>query len=124
DRFDNKWIGTNRGLAVFNEKGILGSSTSGLSSKIEMPKGYSLMQNYPNPFNPTTTISYSLPGQSFVKLKVFDILGREVIQLTNEMQTAGVHQAVFNASSLPSGTYFYRLDAGSFTSTKKMIILK
>jgi hypothetical protein len=57
-------------------------------------------------------------------LKVFDILGREVMQLINEIQTAGVHQAVFNAESLPSGTYFYRLEAGSFMSTKKMIILK
>jgi uncharacterized protein (TIGR03790 family) len=85
---------------------------------------YSLSQNYPNPFNPTTTINYSLRNDGFVSLKVYDILGREVRALVNENQEAGEHSVYFNASNLPSGVYIYRIQAGSFVSAKKMILIK
>ncbi len=85
---------------------------------------FSLDQNYPNPFNPSTTISFTLPSNSLVSLKVFDILGREVATLVSEKLCAGNHLRQWNAVDLPSGVYFYRLTAGSFTDTKKFVLLK
>ncbi|HSW53762.1 MAG TPA: T9SS type A sorting domain-containing protein [Ignavibacteriaceae bacterium] len=90
----------------------------------EMPTEYSLMQNYPNPFNPVTTISYLLPKNGLVTLKVFDILGTEVTSLVNETQEAGSYSVTFNASQLPSGIYFYTLTSNNFMTTKKLILLK
>jgi hypothetical protein len=95
-----------------------------LGKEIQIPKEYSLEQNYPNPFNPTTTISFSIPQKSFVSLKVFDVLGREVATLANEIQQAGNKSVEFNGEHQPSGVYFYRLQAGTFTETKKLILLK
>jgi glycosidase len=89
-----------------------------------IPEKYSLSQNYPNPFNPTTTIRYQLIANSFVSLKVFDIVGREMVKLVNERQEAGTYQTSFDAQRLPSGLYFYQLRAGSFTETKKMMLVK
>jgi len=89
-----------------------------------LPTRFVLYQNYTNPFNPSTVISYDLPGNSFVNLKVFDILGREVIQLVNQWKMAGTHSVTFNASLLPSGVYFYRLQTGIGTMTKKMLLIK
>ena len=90
------------------------------------PTSFKLSQNYPNPFNPTTRIKYSIPVgvQRAVQLKVYDILGREVATLVNETKSAGNYEATFNASSLASGVYFYRLRAGKFVQTKKMILLR
>jgi parallel beta-helix repeat protein len=88
------------------------------------PKEFVLEQNYPNPFNPTTTFTYQLPVASLVKLEVFDVLGRKVATLVNEAQSAGTHRVVFNASGFSSGVYFYRLQAGNFSSTQKMMLLK
>jgi len=85
---------------------------------------FELQQNYPNPFNPTTSISFSIPSSAFTSLKVYDIIGNEVATLVNEEKTAGNYEVRFNASSLTSGTYFYKLSAGSFTEVKKMILLK
>ena len=85
---------------------------------------YSLSQNYPNPFNPSTTISYRLPVNSLVTLKVYDELGREIKSLVNEHQNAGSHNVAFNASGLPSAVYFYRLQAGTYSNTKKFLLLK
>jgi hypothetical protein len=85
---------------------------------------YSLDQNYPNPFNPATTISYSIPEESLVSLKIYDVMGREVAELVNGRQLAGVYNVNFDASSLASGTYFYKLTAGDFVSVKKMVLLK
>ena len=85
---------------------------------------YRLEQNYPNPFNPTTKISYALQNPELVSLKVFDVLGREVASLVNQYQTAGNHKVSFNAANLASGIYFYKLEAGSFQSIKKLILLK
>jgi hypothetical protein len=88
------------------------------------PKGFALSQNYPNPFNPSTTIKYGIKERSFVELKVYDILGREIASLINEEQNAGYHEINFNASKLSSGVYLYQLKAGQFIETKKMLLLK
>ncbi len=96
---------------------------------INVPEKFELKQNYPNPFNPTTTIEYSIPtvgAKNFspVQLKIYDVLGREITTLVNKRQSPGNYSVKFNASNLPSGTYFYRIHAGSFTDVKKMILLK
>ncbi|SMO39815.1 T9SS type A sorting domain-containing protein [Gracilimonas mengyeensis] len=91
---------------------------------VEAPNAYQLEQNYPNPFNPSTTIKYQLPASSEVSLKVYDMLGREVADLVNGRQAAGAHQARFDASNLSSGMYIYRLQAGSFVETRKMMLIK
>jgi hypothetical protein len=90
----------------------------------EVPSAYSLSQNFPNPFNPSTRIHYSIPRVGFVRLIVFDILGKEITTLVNESQRAGVYETTFNASQYPSGVYFYRLTTDGFRDTKKMILIK
>ncbi len=85
---------------------------------------YRLDQNYPNPFNPSTTIRYRIPASGLVTLKVYDILGREVMILTDERQFSGYHEVIFNAGNLASGIYFYQLKAGSYVQTKKLLFLK
>lgn len=89
-----------------------------------LPADYALEQNYPNPFNPATKISFALPSQSFVSLKVFDALGKEAALLVYKELPAGTYVRQWNAAGLPSGVYFYRLQAGSFTETKKLILLR
>jgi hypothetical protein len=92
-----------------------------------IPKEFALAQNYPNPFNPTTTIEYQVPGvgiQYIVSLRVFDLLGREVVTLVNERKPAGSYTKQWNANGMPNGIYFYRLTASSFTETKKLVLLK
>lgn len=88
------------------------------------PAAFQLSQNYPNPFNPATTISFSLPSGSFVTLKVFDALGREVSSLLAEELPAGTHSRQWNASEFPSGVYYYRLQARSFNETRKLVLLR
>ena len=88
------------------------------------PTEFSLKQNYPNPFNPTTTISYSLPEKAQVRLIVYDAIGNEVASLVNQEQAEGEHNISFDASNLSSGIYFYKLTAGSFAKTMKMILLR
>ncbi|HEX2962555.1 MAG TPA: Ig-like domain-containing protein [Ignavibacteriales bacterium] len=88
------------------------------------PSSYSLAQNFPNPFNPSTSLSYQLPENSFVSLKVFDLLGREVATLVNQEQTTGKYRVEFNAGNIPSGIYIYMLKAGNYKETKKMMLLK
>lgn len=92
----------------------------------EIPDEFSLRQNYPNPFNPETRIVYTLPNSEFVSINVYDVLGREVAKLVNENQVAGRYEIIFNADvfSLSSGIYFYKIEAGKFSVTKKMIYLK
>jgi hypothetical protein len=85
---------------------------------------FSLAQNYPNPFNPTTTIRFHLPSQSFVTLTIFDALGKEVSVLVSKQLFAGTYEQQWNAASLPTGVYFYRLQAGSFVETRKLILLR
>ena len=89
-----------------------------------IPDEYSLAQNYPNPFNPSTIIKYDIKDRTNVELKVFDILGREIITLITEEKPAGNYEVEWNAAGLPSGVYFYRLQAGSFVETKKMVLMK
>lgn len=89
-----------------------------------IPASFYLKQNYPNPFNPTSAISYSIPNQLFVELKIFDILGREVTTLVNKVQSAGEHKIQFDGSLLPSGTYIYTIQAGQFRESKKLVLIK
>ncbi len=89
-----------------------------------MEISYSLAQNYPNPFNPFTKITYQIPKSSFVKLNIYDITGRLVKTLVNEVKEQGTHSVTFNGSGLASGTYFYRLESGQFAEIKKMILVK
>jgi len=88
------------------------------------PEDYNLYQNYPNPFNPSTTIRYSITSPDLVRIKVYDILGREVKVLVNEIKQAGNYEIQFDASGLASGIYLYRIESGSFIQTRKMILLK
>lgn len=115
---------------------LIETSSSGiLSYKFEDPASvkatteaevshYALFQNYPNPFNPSTVIRYDLPTNTRVTLKIYDVLGRELTTLVDERQIAGGHSVTFNANALPNGVYFYRLQAGAYTQTKKLVLLK
>ena len=94
------------------------------NANAEIAQSYKLFQNYPNPFNPSTNISYQLPESVFVTLKVYDVLGKEVKILVNERQNAGNHSVRFNASDLPNGVYFYKIEAGTYRSTKKFLLVK
>ncbi|MBE0539154.1 MAG: T9SS type A sorting domain-containing protein [Ignavibacterium sp.] len=89
-----------------------------------LPNKFTLAQNYPNPFNPSTKISWQSPIGSWHTLKVYDVLGNEVVTLVNEYRDAGNYETEFNADKLSSGVYFYKLQAGSFVVTKKMMLLK
>jgi hypothetical protein len=111
---------------------IVPQGTAGLDSVILSADGFALLQNYPNPFNPNTTISWQLPIGSWQILKVYDVLGNEVLTLVDEYQPAGKYQVEFSAVTLPSGVYFYQLKAvdpesssgQAFIQTRKMILLK
>ena len=100
------------------------SIETAVNKLLEGPTEFKLLQNYPNPFNPTTVIEYQLPVASYVSLKVYDILGREVAVLVNENKIAGYYNVTFNAKNMPSGVYFYRITTGSYSNVKKLILLK
>jgi len=85
---------------------------------------FSLSQNYPNPFNPTTSLQYTVGSLQFVTIKVYDLLGREIATLINEEKPAGEYEVEFDGSGLTSGIYFYRIQAGSYSETRKMVLLK
>lgn len=102
----------------------LGSSVGTENNSTSYPADYVLYQNYPNPFNPLTTIRYSIPTSSFVTIKVFDILGNEIKSLVNEEKSAGNYELGFNASNLPSGVYFYRIQTADFIETRNMVLMK
>ena len=113
-------VGSARELGVF---GIV--RTSDVDGRLEtIPSEFALLQNYPNPFNPRTTIRYDLPAQTRVQLKVFDLLGKEVAVLVEEEKPAGRHSVQFDGSSLPTGVYFYRMVAGAFLDTRKVVLIK
>lgn len=101
-----------------------GVSTGIGMRELSQPNNFQLNQNFPNPFNPSTSISYQLPADHHVSLKVFDSIGREVTTLVDEEQEAGEYSATFNASSLSSGLYFYNMQAGSYTESRKMMLIK
>ncbi|MFA7361125.1 MAG: S8 family serine peptidase, partial [Candidatus Kapaibacterium sp.] len=102
---------------------VVGMTSIG-GTGMDIPKEYKLFTNYPNPFNPTTEIKYDLPKSSFVKLRVYDINGRFVKELVNQVQTAGSYNARFDASGFSSGVYFYQLSAGDFKAQNKMLLVK
>jgi hypothetical protein len=91
---------------------------------IDLPLEYSLDQNYPNPFNPTTTIRYAIPVDNFVSIKLYDVLGNEVVTLLNEQKQAGRYEMLFNAANIASGVYYYQINSGSFTQTRKLMLMK
>jgi len=90
----------------------------------QIPKNYDLSQNYPNPFNPVTKINFSIPKSGFVTLKVYDITGREIKVLVNEMKQSGYYTVDFNGAGFASGVYFYRIQSSDFTSVKRMVLVK
>ncbi|MCH8960685.1 MAG: cadherin-like domain-containing protein [Bacteroidetes bacterium] len=102
----------------------VGGVGTGAEVAVEVPLSFTLEQNYPNPFNPTTTIAYALPAASEVSLTVYDVLGGAVATLVDARQPAGRHEVAFDASPLPSGIYVYRLQAGSFSVAKRLVVLK
>ena len=117
--------GVTTGPALTNQTWVLTEIVQGINiDGGTVPEEYSLMQNFPNPFNPSTSIEYSIPSESFVELKVYDVLGNEVAILVNEQQKAGVYRANFTADNLSSGMYFARLTANEFTKAVKMILIK
>lgn len=121
----------NTGTAVGDNGTILRTTTGGITgiknyakSNVNSPKTFLLEQNYPNPFNPSTVIDYSVPRNGFVTLRIYNILGQGVATLLSGMRIPGQYQATFDASRFASGVYFYRLQAGSYTMTKKMLLMK
>ncbi|HPL95287.1 MAG TPA: T9SS type A sorting domain-containing protein [bacterium] len=97
---------------------------TGVENAMTVPVEFSLLQNYPNPFNPETAIEYSLPREGLVRLAIYDLMGQLVTLLVNEQQCPGVHRVIWNAMGLPSGIYFYRLEAGNFSQTKRLVLTK
>lgn len=124
DKNGNIWIAhhTPGGLSVFREGGVILSTHE--NNYNYTVNSFSLSQNYPNPFNPKTTITFSLPQSSYITLKIFDILGREVTILVNEEKPAGTYVVDFNGTGLTSGVYFYKLQTENYSSTKKLILLR
>jgi len=126
------WLEKNQGFSsspyvhsLFTGNGYI---FAGMHNQSVWTASYSLEQNYPNPFNPSTKISYKLRsaagGTSYVKLVVYDVLGKEVVKLVNENQLPGTYEIEFDGRGLPSGVYFYRLTTGEFTDTKRMMLVK
>jgi 6-phosphogluconolactonase (cycloisomerase 2 family) len=102
----------------------VGPATSAEELLNQVPKEYSLSQNYPNPFNPSTVVRFSLPTVGFVSLTVHNVLGLQVAVLVNQVKSPGTYTATLDATGFPSGVYFYRLRVGSFTETKRLVLLK
>ncbi len=139
----NSWTQTNSGLTNLNINAIAispdgyvyaGTEGSGVFRSVEpitsiasnepFPQHMRLEQNFPNPFNPMTTISFQLTGNSFVSLRVFDVLGKNIVTLVNGPKPTGKHSVPWNADNIPSGIYFYRFSSGHFSETKKLVLVK
>ncbi len=101
-----------------------GALTAAVVNPAGIPATYELHQNFPNPFNPATTIHYRLPSAGIVKLAVYDVLGREASVLVNERKEPGNYEAIFDGSGFSGGVYFYRLQAGDFIRTKRLVLMK
>lgn len=138
--YDSLWLSRDSGLtrreyslcAEQYENGNLDWRSSKLLMRImvsvdeetKLPSRFALLQNYSNPFNPSTTLSFSIRHSTFVILRVYDVLGREVATLVNEPKGPGAYEVGWDASGVAGGIYFYRLQAGSFAAVKKMVVLK
>jgi hypothetical protein len=117
---------------IYYKRNPTGNAVAINNISTEIPSSYSLSQNYPNPFNPTTNVQFSIPQpvilsaakNLFVTLKIYDILGKEVATLVNEILQAGTYEVKFDGSTLNSGVYFYKLQTGDFVDVKKMILIK
>ena len=105
---------------------MVGEPTAIETDKNNLPNEFILDQNYPNPFNPSTKISWKSPADSYQKLKIFDVLGNEIVTLIDEYKPAGRYEVIFDSSNynLPSGMYFYQLEVGSYISNKKRMLIK
>lgn len=114
----------NRLLVRNGETIALMNSATDVENDIKLPSNFRLYQSYPNPFNPVTKINFSIPLSSFVTLKIFDISGSEVATVVSQQLPAGDYSREWNASEMPSGVYFYRIEVGNFTDTKKFVLLK
>ena len=119
----DSWAGANSG-AIGYATAPDSIPTIGITNEGVIPDRYELSQNYPNPFNPETVIRYSLPKAENVSLVVYNLIGEEVAYLINERKPAGSYTVAWDASNLASGIYFYRLQAGDFVQTRKMVLLK
>jgi hypothetical protein len=116
---------TYTGLSGSSNGGVwIRNDPLGINHIPEIAEEFSLSQNYPNPFNPTTKIKFQIPSNEFVSLNIFDALGREISTLVNEQLNSGTYEVEWDASSYPSGVYFYKLNTGSYTETKKMVLIK
>jgi plastocyanin len=105
---------------------IIALGTSGVNNTYTsmQPDAFRLRQNFPNPFNPSTTISFDIPSPTHVSIKVYNLIGEMIATIADENMSAGSYSMVWNAASIPSGVYFYRLNAGQFTQTRKLMVLK
>jgi hypothetical protein len=101
------------------------NTLTGIGNNLNLiPTVFSLSQNYPNPFNPITKINYSIPKTNFVTIKVFDVLGREILTLVNDVKQPGYYTIDFDGSNIASGVYFYKMESGAFTDVKKFMLIK
>ena len=128
-QFSSISFNKNKSWTIVGNGGTILKTTNGGTTfikdqNIELPNNFILEQNYPNPFNPATTIQYQIPKLLHVTLKIYDILGRELATVVNEEQTIGKYEVEFNGSNYVSGIYFYQLQAGNYSSVKKMILIK
>lgn len=134
--YNNKWMSGDGDIVFQTPDGfIIGFITNNVSAyysnvvSVEENKNvgisdYSLSQNYPNPFNPSTMIEYKIPESYFVEIKIYDVLGKEIATLVNEYKSKGIYKIQFNTNNLPNGVYIYRIKAGEFSETKKMILMR
>ncbi len=119
----NEFLGGNREgrvICFYGGDGII----STIDPVVNAPSNYELYQNYPNPFNPSTVIKFGIPERTMVSLKVFDVLGKEVANIVNTSLNSGIHEFTFDAKNISGGVYFYKLQAGNFSETKKMLLVK
>ncbi|MDZ4710889.1 MAG: T9SS type A sorting domain-containing protein [bacterium] len=114
----------NDNTLVIKTDSNLNVKTTQVTNNNFIVNGFELFQNYPNPFNPSTNIQYEIPYNGFVKIKIYDITGREILILINEFKQVGKYEINFDGKNLSSGVYFYKFESGNFTATKKMILIK